>query len=897
MSLFHLICKKKLNKQAVFFTSILLIGFVGYLGYDKYYKADKLDIWEFVSSDSGVVIEIGDPEQLTSSLFSDLGFDELGSVIDDHIDSLFYQDFSKQLFSKALLTIHRVSSVSTGYTLIIETKVNSSSELLASLTANSDNLKSRSYLGVRIFEKETRSGLISFQVSNNTIALSNHAFLIEDVVRLNVNSSAPKFRETNANIMKLPKLANDAANIFVNAEKLDDIYSSFKIDKSEPFKKLLFNQFLDASLTSEGLFFNGFTSANADDYLHTFSEQTPLRDQFNYVIPNNVGTITKYLTSDAEVWQSGLVNYWSIHEEEFMLARTDFFKNYNFDNNLFFKSIGNGVCALNFYDTPDNDKLILINLNDQPSVLNQLNTLVEQKARLDNDSIYIESYSDYSIYELKVREFPMLLLGPEHKGFMSTYYLFMDDYLIFGNSISALKDLLDRIENEETWGRQSKYSEFMDKGLGEVNFSFVFNTQQVWPSLIENLNSTWSQYAKDHANFLKSFGLGAFQFSKIDDNFYTNIFLQKSPQKEVTVKSNIKTEVSLAFNYPLISRPFVVRNHNTNLLETILQDSLYNVHLIANTGEKLWTLPVDGPISGTITQIDYFKNRKLQYYFNTDKSTYVVDRLRNTVESFPLKHDFELKSGGVIDYDNSKNYRFLVNDNLGNIYLLDKRGDYLPSWSPLEVNGIHSFTPFHQRVRGRDSFIYLLRDGKLNMVSRKADVLKGFPLTLEGSFESEPYISLGTDYESTIISIISTEGKLFKVNFQGELISESQLFKQSKDASFKLVPDALKKTYILARQESNRVVILDNVGKELFTKDYLSSGELKIQYYYFTPENQICVITDSDQELTYMYNLEGELLNSGPINSSEEIGIIYSENKNEFTVYSVWGDTYRVSKF
>ena len=607
--------------------------------------------------------------------------------------------------------------------------------------------------------------------------------------------------------------------------------------------------------------------------------------------------MTKYLTSNALKWESHLIEYWTKHEPEYLLERNDFIKSFNINRSQFFSSIDKGVCAIDFYDTPNNDKLIFVSIHDSGSVLNQLNTLAENVARLESDSVYIEKYADYLIYELKVDDFPKFLLGPQHDGFSTTYYMIVDDHLIIGSSITTLKSLLAKIDSEETWGRQRKYDELISKGLEEVNLSYSFNTQQLWPLLLRNLNSKWKQVVIENALYIKQFGLGSIQFSRIDDSFYSNILLLHSKAIKTKAKNNIKVNKSLAFNHPLTTRPFVVKNHNTNLLETLVQDSLNNLHLIGNNGKKLWTLSLDDQLLGKVSQIDYYKNKKLQYFLVTKHTLYIVDRLGNIIESFPKPLPFEAVSAAVIDYDNSKNYRFLINDIKGNIYLLNKQGEPLEGWAPLEVEGIHSFTPFHQRVRGRDGFIYLLRNGILNMVSRRAEKIKGFPLELDGVFETRSFVSIGTDYKTTYITVVSKDGKVVEVNFKGELLTENQLFKQTKDAEFRLVPDALNKTFILVRQEKNRLAILDNEGTEMFSKDYLSDGQLKVQYYYFTPEKQVCAITDIDQGLTYLYTLNGELLNSVPINSSKEVGIIYSEVKNEYTLYTVSGDTFQILKF
>ena len=68
---------------------------------------------------------------------------------------------------------------------------------------------------------------------------------------------------------------------------------------------------------------------------------------------------------------------------------------------------------------------------------------------------------------------------------------------------------------------------------------------------------------------------------------------------------------------------------------------------------------------GTVSQIDYYKNGKLQLLFNTENQLYMIDRLGNFVTNYPIDLPTTTHlSHALFDYDNNKKYRIGWNDSL-----------------------------------------------------------------------------------------------------------------------------------------------------------------------------------------------------------------------------------------
>ena len=85
----------------------------------------------------------------------------------------------------------------------------------------------------------------------------------------------------------------------------------------------------------------------------------------------------------------------------------------------------------------------------------------------------------------------------------------------------------------------------------------------------------------------------------------------------------------------VVIKPTLVVNHNTSEKEIFVQDLANRVYLINGTGRVQWKQAVDGPILGGVHQVDFYKNGKLQYLFNTARKIHLIDRNGNYVERYP----------------------------------------------------------------------------------------------------------------------------------------------------------------------------------------------------------------------------------------------------------------------
>ena len=172
--------------------------------------------------------------------------------------------------------------------------------------------------------------------------------------------------------------------------------------------------------------------------------------------------------------------------------------------------------------------------------------------------------------------------------------------------------------------------------------------------------------------------------NEIDDTENTDTPTEE-PTSTPSVMRNLSTQKAICtatLDYPAVIAPQLVKNHYTGENEIAIQDSHNQLYLISASGKILWKVPLQERIIGSILQVDLFKNSKLQMTFVTENEWVVIDRNGNMVTGFPKK--LSQKAGGtlmVCDYDKSRNYRFFIPTQNGQLVLLKADGSMPSDWT------------------------------------------------------------------------------------------------------------------------------------------------------------------------------------------------------------------------
>ena len=767
--------------------------------------------------------------------------------------------------------------------------------------------KTRTYQGFEINELIDRStkSTFSYFIYKNAVVGSFTPFLVEDVVRNVAGDFKDTFRGQISALNNISKLENDEGNIYIDFAKLPDLLATFlNEDQASAIKNLSRfsgDTYLDIKVTENELLLNGLSTVDLTSnrsFIGTFRNQNPGKIEVTDLVPSSAAIVYHVSFSDFEEWQNQLSRYWSATDPEQFKAALDFEEKYNLKLDWITGEMANAIL-----ETPNReqaDQLVFIGINEKERAFNELQSFAETIGKEMEDTVYLEIYNELPIIQLPFEEFPAKIAGKYFSGFDNSFLMIYDKYLVIGSSMQVVKNFINAIENEDVWGKSVRQNLFLENTLSESSFSLMINTPLCWQMFLRNMNRKWIEIFRKHENPIKSFDRIALQISNLDNRFYTSMAVGHEEKTAVRTRVARLKKIQSAYSMSqIISKPFIVKNHNNNKLEVLVQDSLNILYQISNEGEILWGDSIQDPIVTDLHQIDYYKNSKLQYLFATKNKIHLLDRNGDYVSHFPikLKESIELQHLSVIDYDNSKRYRFMAVDKTGDIYLFDKEGKNLEGWTPRKLEGPLDVPGFHIRVRGGDCMVALQKNGVLNVMNRRSKMYPGFPIDLKINQVSGIFVDIGNDFNSTKLVTVSDEGEIVEVNLRGTVVRREQLYKPSRESKFWLVNDPQKKTYTIVRREYDKVSLLNGKGETIFQSNISASGEMLVQYYHFSSDNQVFVIIDVEQEFTYVFNEEGKSISFEPLETGKPIGLIYSTKTKEYQLYRCFNNNFSLEVF
>ncbi|MGB3852679.1 MAG: hypothetical protein WA958_22130 [Tunicatimonas sp.] len=782
--------------------------------------------------------------------------------------------------------------------------------------------EARQYHGLTIHTLSTADGEdFSYVLHRGVLVGSFTAFLVEDVVRLMTDGAEGSgFAAENPSLLRLPKLADDEGNLYLNVRRLSRLLSVFTeagaLD-AEELDALGQAMLLDVRVQEQQLLLNGFSASGSSSaegmdsatLLQTFAGQQARTIGIGDYLPERTAWLYHLSLSDAERWAQALRSYQAQRPgatfRQLADQRNALEEAHQVSLSAWYTWFGQelGMLTLASVEVEQPDRALLIEVQDTTAAGRSLRSLATSLS--GPSDVYREQFSSYTIGELAQPELPALLLGPMASGYPHCFYLLTDRYLIMANNVRTLKRLMLDREAENTWSKSLKQSRFMANTLNDANLSLVVDVAQSWELLLPRLSPRWRQLATDYASSLKQIEKVAVQFADSEELFYTNVVLRTDPQPAEPLARRSFTKAGQVFtDQPIRTKPHVVRNHNTQAREVIFQDEDNVLRLVASDQQVLWQDSLGAPVVGDIQQLDFYNNGKLQYLFATDSAIHVLDRNGSPVAGYPLymPAGVQIQYLSLIDYDNSKRYRFLVSDTQGGQWMFNTDRENLEGWNPLGLASPLASAPFHARVRGKDYLIAIGQDGTVYAKNRRGEDYPGFPLALGQPCHSPAFVHLESTPNETTLTLVADGGELITVNLQGGIAERTQLYRPSADARFTLCEDALGKTFVLLRQDARSLGVLNQQGVLLFEKDFFSPGALAserlvAQYYDFGAGHQVYALTDQVQGFTYLFDEQGQLVNERPIESDFAVGLIRSEGSPAYRLYRNFENEFAILTF
>lgn len=720
--------------------------------------------------------------------------------------------------------------------------------------------------GFKIQEFASTKKLFSCVQLGDGWAGSFTPFLIEDVIRTFETQEEQTFKNQMSQVYSLPHIQDDAGNIYVHLGNLTSLLKVFPDNFSTDMMRLGEAGLLDIKQTENSITLNGFSLAQKNennDLLSYFQNQSPVQFNIKQYISNQTMVAVNYGISDGAAFYQklNLFTNKALLDSLNNFATVDYLK--------LFSSLGKELSICFQESREDLSKVVVFETQKPKEWITAFDLLSEASRK--EDTVFYERYSTYEIKEIEISNFTGKLFNPLVSGSSHTYYSSVGNYIILSENIESMKKFLEDIDQENVWGKSVAFNKFTESTLLESNFSIYINTPLVWNSLTEKLGPRWRDFAQENQLLLNSFDFGAIQFSHLNESFYTNITWTYS---EFADKNNRKPEKSsdrlvASLGSSIISHPTIVKSHVNGDDEVLIQDSANVLYHMSADGKVLWQKELNERIVGEIHQVDFFTNGKLQFFFATSRHLHIIDRLGNYVNPYPQEiRSRDTQYATLIDYDKSKKYRFLLADKSGKLWMFDKEAKNLEGWMPKNAEGELIAPAKHYRIRGKDYVLAIRKDGHAYLFTRRGENIKGFPLDLEARPNGGFYLEAGNTLATTNFVCVSKDGFRIRFSLEGKIMSRETLIKPSFETQFSLVAEQSGKSYVIQQQDTKKLTVIKEDGTEIFSNAFVGTNRAEVRYYDFGAGKIYFTVTDLEQELSFIYDEKGKLLNSTPLEGS-----------------------------
>ena len=867
---------------------VVLLG-GGYILYEKVLKKEPLRPWDLVPSETVFVYEK----------------DVCQSCIDEMQKSAIWQILSRAAFySKPVDSLQAKLNtvIAGGKGLLVSAHITrkddfdfiyylSGAQNLLDPLSQFPDLKGYRYSerelnDVRIHELTFNKHTFSWVLIRDVWVGSFTPFLIEDVIR--TYKGKKNFTSTTPEVRKLPRINGDAGNVYLQLKHLADWFSVF-IPGNEKSYALAKSSLLDIKAIDNNLVFNGFSLDSlaypTDYFLSIFRNQTPVSFSLRNYVPNRAILFTSYGVNDGPTFSKALERFVRAQKPSLRDSLNKISNGLDFAWNDLLGQLSNevGVCQLEGVENQRLVKILMLETKDPDSWIKHLNAVAE---KFSADTVFYERFAEYTIREIPARRFPEKLLWPLVNGFDHTFYTVHDNIIFMGDNLEELKYFLEDIEHDDTWGKSVSKNQFLESTLLESNFSVFINTPKIWNVLMSKLNPRWRNFVRENQALLQAVQMSAFQFSHLNNTYYTNITINHGQAKpDVAFASSARRNV-VHFAQP-IRKLHAVKSHVSRGDEILIQDSVNDISLVSMEGKVLWQLPVGDEIRSDIQQIDFYANGKLQYIFATKDAIHVIDRLGNYVSPYPLSlRGKDIRQLSVVDYDRTRNYRFLVSESDGKLWMFDKNGNNLDGWKPRDVGTELMTPPMHHRIRGRDFIIAIRKDGLVHLYNRRGEMIKNFPLDIQGTPMGDYFLEMGPDIANTSFVVVTRDGFRVRFNPEGKIQSRETLLRATAASQFGMKAEKSDKSYLVWQHDTRQLTVTDASGKRILTSDYISLKDWDIKYYEYGGGRRFITLTDRVQELSYAFDGNGNQLTNPPVESTAiELRMTHSDQSHVFFIH------------
>ncbi|MDR3094008.1 MAG: PQQ-like beta-propeller repeat protein [Bacteroidales bacterium] len=729
---------------------------------------------------------------------------------------------------------------------------------------------------VAFTRKEDATLNFSYAFRKGYLLFSRSTLLLENALR-HLDSGEDITRQGKLADLMRTAGKNAAANLYLNYAQMPRMAQTLlhvdRLQTITPVVHIADWTALDLNLKPELLLLNGFTASNSksDQWLATLQHQQPIPVSITDAMPPTtyaffwmgIQQISQYFADyGAYLGNNKDLSY---KRELDRIANT-----YHLDiQRDFAEQFENEVAQVYPYLgqlSPEGDVFALFRIKSTSAAVAMIedwqNSIIEATGTQSENrfALQFDEKLSFTAYHIPF-DVPGALFGQLFAG-RHEWCAVADNYLLFGATPEHLKRYLHytalhaSLQTDLTYGRLS--NEFASR----CNLMFYCNPaesgsffKQVFkPDAFKELEAAEEVVSQVHA--------AVFQLSTSNEMWYNNIFIKQQSNESIARSAGLQTSWESMLDTAIAFKPQLVQNHSTGEMEVFVQDMSGAAYLLNNIGRILWKTPVADPILSAVCQIDAYKNNKLQMLFNTRNHIYLVDRLGNMVDKYPIRLPAPAVGAiSVFDYEKNKDYRIMVACEDRKVYTYDRTGKMVAGWQFNRSEHPVQTDIYHHRADNKDYIVF-------------ADKYKVYILDRQGRTRTQPEYNFpvgnntAIELHNTSLVMTDTVGTLHFISLADGSIRKQTIKKYSPAHffDFRDVNGDRQNDFIFA--DGDKIEAFRQDGTLIFSITADETVSMRPNIYEFAANDQKTGIVAPRKNLIYLYNSKGELQKGFPLTGS-----------------------------
>lgn len=504
------------------------------------------------------------------------------------------------------------------------------------------------------------------------------------------------------------------------------------------------------------------------------------------------------------------------------------------------------------------DELGWVDYKDNFALLMHLNSL-ENEFPLFQEQENTKTYRGVRYFNTKLPETIAKLSQSFVPSKALTWGALIDGYAVFAETESLLKHIVSNYRDNRVLANDVAYQDIEDAFSSKGSFQWIASTSTFFKS---------DQFPSKKYPLVGLQGVGESDFSHLHFRFGSNTLKEQKGGVSNTANFNLDSPIALG--------PQWLKNHRTKGMDIAVQDSNNTLYLVSSQGNLYWKKQLGEAIIGPIQQVDLYKNKKWQMAFRTQNYLYVLDRNGKEVKPFKIKlpQSEEALPLAIFDYDNNRNYRFVLAQDK-RLLMYDNKGKRVKGFTRTKLQAPLITAPKHVRIKKKDYILLQRKNGTLGILNRLGK--DRISVKQKINFSGAPlYLYLDT------FTTTDLEGNLVQVDTKGNSIKS---------------PYELKAGHQIDATAKSLVTLSDNNLNIKGIPVTLPFGNYTQPKIYYLNNTLYITTTDTDSQKVYLYYSNGTPVSNFPVygispadvslTTKKQVQLVVEAENNGLLIYQV----------